>query len=135
MKNEGKKIKVGLIGFGRMGNFYFQAMQKSGKWDIAYICDKSTETRDNAKRLSPSSKIVSDEQVIFEDPEVEVVGLFALADSRKAQIEKAVQYGKHIMSEKPIADTAEKEWEVVRITEGSSSLRTAIDIGNQCFTN
>ena len=124
MKNEGKKIKVGLIGFGRMGNFYFQAMQKSGKWDIAYICDKSTETRDNAKRLSPSSKIVSDEQVIFEDPEVEVVGLFALADSRKAQIKKAVQYGKHIMSEKPIADTAEKEWEVVRITEGSSSLST-----------
>ena len=33
------KIKVGLIGFGRMGQMYWEEMQKSGRWDIAYICD------------------------------------------------------------------------------------------------
>ena len=27
------KIKVGLIGFGRMGRFYLKEMQKSGRWD------------------------------------------------------------------------------------------------------
>lgn len=26
------KIKVGLIGFGRMGRFYLKEMQKSGRW-------------------------------------------------------------------------------------------------------
>ena len=31
-------IKVGLIGFGRMGGFYLEEMQKSGNWDIVYIC-------------------------------------------------------------------------------------------------
>lgn len=35
----GTKIKVGIIGFGRMGRFYWDAMRKSGRWDIAYICD------------------------------------------------------------------------------------------------
>ena len=35
----GTKIKVGIIGFGRMGRFYWDAMRKSGRWDIHYICD------------------------------------------------------------------------------------------------
>lgn len=76
-------VKIGLIGFGRMGGFYLDEMQKSGKWDVVYICDLSPESRELAHKLAPGAKIVSDEQVIFDDPEVEVVGLFALADSAR----------------------------------------------------
>ena len=43
------RIKVGLIGFGRMGGFYLQEMQKSGRWDVAYICDVDPEARKLAK--------------------------------------------------------------------------------------
>ncbi|MDD4921785.1 MAG: Gfo/Idh/MocA family oxidoreductase [Bacteroidales bacterium] len=117
-------VKVGIIGFGRMGHFYFEEMQKSGRWDIAYICDTDPRSRAFAKRLSPNSIILEDDLPIFEDPTVQVVGLFTLADSRKEQIEKAVHYGKHIISEKPIADMIEREWDVVHLTEHSSQLAT-----------
>lgn len=120
----GTKIKVGLIGLGRMGRFYLENMQKSGLWDIAYICDINPGIRALAKELSPESVIVENEQIIFEDPEIEVVGLFTLANFRLEQIEKAIHYGKHIISEKPIADTIEREWEAVRITEKSNLLST-----------
>ena len=70
-------IKVGLIGFGRMGGFYLEEMQKSGNWDIVYICDVSPASRELAQRLSPRSKVISDEQIIFNDPEIQAVGLFA----------------------------------------------------------
>ena len=103
------KIKVGLIGFGRMGQMYWEEMQKSGRWDIAYICDTDPASRELARNLSPSSRIISDEQEIFDDQSVEAVGLFALANSRKEQIEKAVRSNKHILTEKPIADTIDKE--------------------------
>ena len=63
------------------------------------------------KEKSPTSRIVADEQVVFEDPEVQVVGLFTLADSRLRQIKKAMAFGKHVISEKPVADTIEHEWE------------------------
>jgi len=88
-------IKVGLIGFGRMGGFYLEEMQKSGNWDIVYICDVSPASRELAQRLSPRSKVISDEQIIFNDPEIQAVGLFALADSRPEQIQKAAfaEYG------------------------------------------
>lgn len=82
------RIKVGIIGFGRMGRFYWEAMTKSGRWNIAYICDTDPESRQLAKKLSPESLIVEDNQKVFEDESVQVVGLFTLADSRMEQIEK-----------------------------------------------
>ena len=117
-------IKVGLIGFGRMGGFYLEQMQKSGKWDVAYICDLSPESREYARKLAPRAKVIADEQLIFDDPEVQVVGLFALADSRKAQVEKAFACGKHVIAEKPISDTVENEWQAVELAEGTKLFST-----------
>lgn len=122
MKNT--KIRVGLIGLGRMGRFYLDEMKKSGRWDVAYICDISPRSREVAKELSPESRIVDDENIVFEDESVQAVGLFTLANNRKEQIEKALRYGKHILSEKPIADTVEREWEVVGMTEHSDRIAT-----------
>ena len=118
------RIKVGIIGFGRMGRFYWEAMTKSDRWNIAYICDTDPESRQLAKELAPGSLIVEDNQKIFEDESVQVVGLFTLADSRMGQIEKAIRYGKHIISEKPIADTMENEWKVVEMTENTNLIST-----------
>lgn len=95
-------IKVELIGFGRMGRFYLEEMQKSGRWEVAYICDTDPRSRELAKKLSPHSKVVQDEQEILNDETVQVVGLFALANSRKEQIDRAIQSGKHIISENPL---------------------------------
>lgn len=117
-----QKIRIGLIGFGRMGGFYFQELQKSKDWEIAYICDINPASRELAQRLSPSSQVVSDEQCIFEDPSVQVVGLFTLADSRLRQVRKAIAFRKHILMEKPVADSLQHEWELVRLIESSDRL-------------
>jgi myo-inositol 2-dehydrogenase/D-chiro-inositol 1-dehydrogenase len=98
-------INVAVIGFGRMGRLYLHEMQKSGRWNVSYICDKNPKSRELARKISPESKIIENEDKIFEDETVKVVGLFTLADSRKELIEKAIVSGKHIISEKPIADT------------------------------
>lgn len=102
------KIKVGLIGFGRMGRFYLKEMQKSGRWEVAYICDINPDCRELAKKLSPESKILENEQEMFDDESVQVVGLFALADSRKDRIEKAIKYGKHITPKNPFQTLSTK---------------------------
>lgn len=46
-------IKVGLIGLGRMGQFYLEEMQKSGRWNITYICDTNANIRKLAKKTFP----------------------------------------------------------------------------------
>ena len=84
---------------------------------VPHVFDTDPDSRELARNLSPSSRIISDEQEIFDDQSVEAVGLFALANSRKEQIEKAVRSNKHILTEKPIADTIDKEWEIVDLIE------------------
>lgn len=117
-------IKVGLIGFGRMGRFFLEEMQKSGRWDIVYICDINPSARELAKKMSPQSKVIENDQEIFDDKNIQVVGLFTLANSRKEQIEKAIHNKKHIIAEKPIADTINLEWKAVHISEQSEVLAT-----------
>lgn len=119
------QIKIGIIGLGRMGRFYLDEMKKSEKWNIAYICDVNPEVRKEAEGLAPEgTRIVADEQVIFEDESVQAVGLFTLADQRLSQIEKAVRYDKHVIAEKPIADSIEREWQAVKLVENSSIIAT-----------
>lgn len=118
------KIKIALIGFGRMGQMYLKELQKSGRWDVTYICDTDPDTRELARRLSPASKIISGEEEIFDDDSIQVVALCTLADSRPEQIYKAIKHHKHIMAEKPIAATVDKEWEVVEATESSACFST-----------
>lgn len=76
-------LTVGIIGFGRMGEFYLEDMLASGRWNVKYICDTSSTARKYAAAACPSATIVEDEDIIFNDPEVQVVALVALADSRK----------------------------------------------------
>lgn len=118
------KIKVGLIGFGRMGRFYLNQFAQNAKYEVAYICDVDESCRALAKTLSPGSKITANPNEIFNDPTVQVVALCAYADSRREGIERAIATGKHIIAEKPIADTSESEWEVVKMAEESPVFTT-----------
>lgn len=86
-------IKVGLIGFGRMGGFYLEEMQKSGNWDIVYICDVSPASRELAQRLSPRSKVISDEQIIFNDPEIQAVGCSPWRIPARSRFRKPLRAG------------------------------------------
>lgn len=121
------KIAVGLIGYGRMGGFFADEFIKSDKWNLKYICDISEVSLGIAREKFPDVNVVSDEDIIFNDPEVQVVALTALADTRLGRIRKAVATGKHIIAEKPIAESIQSEWEAVRIAE-ESGLLSAVDL-------
>ena len=62
---DNSKIKVAIIGFGRMGGKYLDKFLKNGRYEVAYICDVNKEARECAAKLSPSSTIVADEQIVF----------------------------------------------------------------------
>ena len=121
---ENTMIKVGLIGFGRMGRFYLHEFQRNKNWQVTYICDPFDKAQEMARDYCPTAKVTGNEDDVFNDPEVEVVALCALADSRKDQILKALAHGKHIISEKPIAMRPEDEWELVKTVDQSDRLAT-----------
>ena len=122
-----RRIKTGLIGFGRMGEFYLDAMRKSDDWEVVYICDISPVSRAYAASVCPDARITSDCDTVFSDESIDVVVLSTLADSRKELITKALSSGKHIIAEKPIAACPEDEKEMVSLAEASDRI-TAVDL-------
>ncbi len=119
-----RRIKIGLIGFGRMGRKFFTELSKNDKWEVAYICDTDADIRQEASSMAPNAKITDDENTIFADPDIEVVGLFTLANCRAKQIEKAINAKKHIIAEKPVADSIEAEHKVAEMVEKSGLIVT-----------
>lgn len=119
-----KTLRIGIIGFGRMGGLHLSQFLKSRKWEVAWICDTDPVCREEARILAPGAKVTNNENDIFSDPTVDVVGLYALADSRLGQIARAFACGKHVIAEKPVADSQEGEWEAVRLAESTGLLST-----------
>ncbi len=119
-----EKCRIGLIGFGRMGEAFLNQVSRDERWEIVSICDISEAARQAAEEAFPQAKVTAAEDDIFNDPTVNVVGLFALADSREGQVRRAVAAGKHIVAEKPIANRRLAERRLVALVEGSGLIST-----------
>jgi len=124
------RLRVGIVGYGRMGRGFVAAMQQSDAWEIAAICDTSERARELAARSAPDARILADAEPILTDPSIEVVGLFTLADARPQQIRTALRHGKHILAEKPIAADIQTEWQLVSEIEASDRL-VAVNLFNR----
>ena len=125
-----RKIKIGIIGFGRMGQLYCKEILKNPKYDLIYICDKNPVACELATNIVPQAIVVDDEDIIINDDTIDAVILSALADSRPSQIEKAIKANKHILAEKPVAMDIESEWKIVNIVENSDRF-VAVNLFNR----
>lgn len=119
-----EKLRIGLIGFGRMGGKFLATLQNCPQWEVAYVCDIDPYSRALALKQVPEAKIVASDDEIFNDPSVDAVVFATLADQRLRLFEKAVAHGKHVITEKPVADTLNAEWAVVNMAEKSDILVT-----------
>ncbi len=70
----GTKIKVGIIGFGRMGNSTGMRCGKVAMGYCLYLVIRILHHVNWQKTLSPESYVIKDNQKIFEDESVQVVG-------------------------------------------------------------
>jgi predicted dehydrogenase len=125
-----RKIRVGVIGFGRMGRGFVSVMQQDDRWQIVSICDTQAPARDLASRTVPRAKITADPKDIFADKSLDAVGLFTLADARPDLIRQALRKKLHIIAEKPIAADSKTEWALVDEIEKSGQL-VAVNLFNR----
>jgi predicted dehydrogenase len=124
------KIRVGVIGFGRMGRGFVSVMQQDERWEIVSIADAHPDARDLARRTVPHAKVFDDADRVLSDRSLHVAGLFTLADARPAMIRKALASQLHVIAEKPIASDAATEWALVDEIEKSGQL-VAVNLFNR----
>ena len=125
-----KRLRAGILGYGRMGRAFVAAMQASGLWEVAAIYDICGPTRQLARQRVPSAKIYDSPDAVFADASIDAVGLFTLADARPDQIRRALAGHQHVLAEKPLAADVETEWQLVREIETSDRF-VAVNLFNR----
>ena len=99
-------VKLGIIGLGRWARVLSRAAKKSGKFTIAAGFSRSEEKR-KAFQADMGINTVPDMETLLSDPEIKGVILTVPNEHHLPVAEQVARAGKHVYTEKPIANTLE----------------------------
>ncbi len=104
-----KQLKIGIIGVGRLGHYHAANLAfKVPEADLVAICDANQEAANKIAQELDVAKVYSDPEEMCADPEIEAVAIVTNTASHVEMIRIAMQAGKHVFCEKPLAETVEK---------------------------
>ncbi len=101
-----KLIKVGIIGCGGIANGkHMPSLKKVKDCDMVAFCDVIPERAEKAAREygTPDAKTYTDYKQLLADPEIDVVHVCTPNRSHSFITVDALEAGKHVMCEKPMA--------------------------------
>ncbi len=107
-----KKIGVGLIGLGGIADFHYQGLKGNDSVTLLGIADANKEIL--RKRIDEWKVIVYNSiDEILEVEEIDAVHILTPSDKHFEHVIKALEAGKHVLVEKPVA-TSLKEIENIK---------------------
>lgn len=118
-----KTLKVGIIGVGRLGYEHASNIQfRVPGMELVAISDANMDRAKQAAESLGVSAVYADPKDLCEDPNVEAVAIVTNTDSHVDMIELAMNAGKHVFCEKPLAETVEKCKRAEKIVEAHPEL-------------
>jgi predicted dehydrogenase len=101
-------IRLGVIGYGYWGPNLARAAAETDATQIAAIADFSAPARERAGRRHPSARLFEGWHELLRDPAVDAVMIATPVATHFEIALAALRAGKHVMVEKPMADTPAK---------------------------
>jgi predicted dehydrogenase len=99
-------IKIGIIGCGGIANGkHMPSLSKVADCEMVAFCDIVVERAEKAAKTygTPDAKVYEDYKELLKDPEIEVVHVCTPNRSHSFITVDALEAGKHVMCEKPMA--------------------------------
>ena len=110
-----KKIKVGLIGTGYVSDFHIDALKRIGFADIVGITDINYELAEKKAAFYSIPKVYRSSQELLEDDLIEAIHNCTPNNLHFEINKKAIELGKHVFSEKPLATTSKESKELLDV--------------------
>lgn len=105
-------INVGVIGVGAMGYNHARVYSKLENANLVAVADVVEETvKKVAKKYN--TKAYCEIEDLLKDSEIEVVSVCVPTTFHRDVVMQAIEYGKHVLVEKPIAFTEEEAVEMI----------------------
>src|SRR5262245_59911802 len=99
-------LSVGIIGFGQQGQFLLETCRRIGGIEVRLVY--RPELEEGAEVAQPYGvRAVGSYQEILADPTIEAVFVTSPSEVHAEHCKAALAAGKHVLVEKPLADTLE----------------------------
>ncbi|WP_169086571.1 inositol 2-dehydrogenase [Paenibacillus sp. PL91] len=99
-----KKIKIGIIGAGRIGKIHADNLRRHPQAEIVAISDLFAGPELTEWALERGIPIVTkDSEELLANPDIDAVFICSSTDTHVPLIKRAAQQGKHIFCEKPVS--------------------------------
>ncbi len=108
-------IRWGIIGAGRFGRIHAQAIQSSYGLELIALCNRSPQRLEQAAADFHVSRTYADFRELLDDPCVDAVSITTHWRDHFAVARAALAAGKHVLLEKPMAESAEHCYELARL--------------------
>lgn len=107
-------INIGLIGAGSFATNTLLPIiyENSSKFNLKTIVNSTGEKAVNVAMQFKAEKATSDQDDIFNDPEIDLVMICTRHNNHAALVLKSLQHNKHVFVEKPLATTLDELIEI-----------------------
>jgi predicted dehydrogenase len=101
-------LRVGIIGFGYWGPNLVRNFSLAENTTVAMISDRDEKKRKIAQATYPAVRVTADGNDIINDPNVDAVAIATPISTHFPFAKAALEAGKHVLVEKPMAQTTEE---------------------------
>jgi predicted dehydrogenase len=116
-KQNGSKVNVALVGLGYWGPNLLRALFELPDVEVSYICDLDPDRLERFGRRYPSARPTRDFENLLADPHVDAVIIATPVFSHFGLASRALQSGKHVFVEKPLASTSAEAGELLELAD------------------
>jgi predicted dehydrogenase len=118
-----KKHNLGIIGAGMYGKMLMRAFLKDERANITWVNSASEGTTKSAAEEFGVEKWSTDYRDVLNDPAIDAVVIASPPFVHAEQLEESLKAGKHVLLEKPIAESRESLERIVKAVESAPSLK------------
>lgn len=111
-----KRFKVGVIGVGFIGPAHMEGIRRLG-FEVYAVGESSQELADQAAERLLVPKAYGNWEDLITDPDIDVVHIASPNYLHFTQAKRALEAGKHVVCEKPLAMTAEESSQLVQLAK------------------
>jgi predicted dehydrogenase len=117
-----KRYNLGIIGAGMYGRVLMKALRLDERANITWVCSASDATTRAAASEFGIEKWSTDYHEVLADPAVDAVVIATPPYLHAQQLEDALAAGKHVLLEKPLAESPESVERIVAAVEKTPDL-------------
>lgn len=113
---------MAIVGHGYWGPNLLKTFLSMSGCTVRYCCDLDVKTLQNIKRRYPFIITTTDFDEVIADPNIDCVVLATPTQTHFSLAKKALQAGKDVLIEKPMASSSKEAWQLVQIAEKNNRI-------------